>query len=273
MRQDGARRLLARLHHAQNTFYQGGDSAALRDLLTEDVVWHVPGRSAVSGDHHGIDAVLAYFARRRDLADRTLRLTGGQVLAGSGDQIASLTDGHAVIDGRDITWSTVGLYQVRQGRIAGCRLLPFDAEAFDAIWADRTDRPVHEAPLHVRPRYCDAQGMVHAGRYYEFFEDAFLGWLDEHVGGYGRLRESGTDLVVVASGCDHGDPARLDDRLTVRVRPVRVGRTSVTMSFTVLRQETIIVTGRTTYVAVGAGKGSVPLPELLTTALRSPRIE
>ena len=272
MRQDAARRLLARLHEAQNTFYRGGDSAALRDVLTDDIAWHVPGRSAISGAHHGIDAVLAYFARRRDLADRSVQLTSRQVLAGDGDQIVSVTDGSAVIDGREVAWSTVGLYQVRDGRIAVCRLLPFDSEAFDAIWAERAAGPVHAAPLYVRPRYCDAQGMVHASRYYEFFEDAFLGWLDEHVGGYGRLREAGTDLVVVASGCDHHSPARLDDRLTVRVRPVRIGRTSLTMSFTIRRQETVIVTGRTTYVAVEDRKGSVPLPQPLTAALHSPRI-
>jgi YbgC/YbaW family acyl-CoA thioester hydrolase len=260
--------LLARLHQAQNTFYRGGDSAALRDVLTDDIAWQVPGRNAISGDHHGIDAVLAHFARRRDLAGRSVRSTSRQVLGGEGDSVASITDDHAVIDGRAFAWSTVGLYQVRDGRIAVCRLLPFDAAAFDAIWADRRAGPAHEAPLQVRPRYCDAQGMVHASRYYEFFEDAFLGWLDEHVGGYGRLRRTGTDLVVVASGCDHSEPARLDDRLTVQVRPARAGRTSLTMSFTIRRQETVIVTGRTTYVAVGAGTGSVPLPEPLTAALR-----
>jgi acyl-CoA thioesterase FadM len=33
----------------------------------------------------------------------------------------------------------------------------------------------------VRPRHCDAQAMVHAARYHDFYEDAFLGWL-EHIG-------------------------------------------------------------------------------------------
>jgi len=41
------------------------------------------------------------------------------------------------------------------------------------------------------------------------------------------------------------------------------------MSFTIRRQETVIVTGRTTYVAVRNGENSVPLPEPLVTAMRS----
>jgi YbgC/YbaW family acyl-CoA thioester hydrolase len=267
MPQDEARLVLTRLHEALNGFYRGGDSAPLREVLAEDVVWHVPGGNAISGDHRGIDAVLRYFARRRDLAGRTFQMTGREVLAGDDGWIAAVTDGHAQIDGQDLTWSTVGLYRVRDGRIAACRLLPFDPAAFDAIWADRRAGPVHAAAVRVPPRFCDAQGMVHAGRYYDFFEDAFLGWLDEHVGGYGRLREAGADLVVGASGCEHVAPARLDDRLTVEARPVRRGRTSLTMSYLIRRQEAMVVTGRVTYVAVAGGNGSVPLPEPLTTAL------
>ena len=62
--------LLQRLHAAQAAFYAGGDEAPVRALLTDDVHWHVPGRNAIAGDYHGIEAVLAYFRRRRDLVDR-----------------------------------------------------------------------------------------------------------------------------------------------------------------------------------------------------------
>jgi ketosteroid isomerase-like protein len=57
--------LLARLHEAQNRFYAGGDSAPLRVMLTPDVTWTIPGSNAVAGTYRGIDAVLAYFERRR----------------------------------------------------------------------------------------------------------------------------------------------------------------------------------------------------------------
>lgn len=61
-------------------------------LLTDDVHLHIPGRNAIAGDHHRIDAVLAYFRRRRDLVERTLQLYPGDVLVGDGDHIAALTD-------------------------------------------------------------------------------------------------------------------------------------------------------------------------------------
>ena len=127
-------RVLERLHAAQGAFYAGGDAGPLREVLTEDVEWHVPGRNAIAGDYRGFEQVLAYFARRRDLADRTFRLHPGEVLTGPGEHVAVLTDGTATIGGRDRRWSTVGLYRLRAGRVAACWLLPLDPDAFDEIW-------------------------------------------------------------------------------------------------------------------------------------------
>lgn len=257
---DDAAALLGRLHAAQNDFYGGGDDAGLRAVLSPGISWHVPGRNAIAGDYEGIEAVLGYFARRRDLAGRTFRLRPREVLTGQGDWVAALTDGGAVIGGREVGWSTVGLYRIEGGRIAECRLLPFEAEVFDAVWAPP---PARASVVRVRPRHCDAQGMVYAGRYQEFFEDAFLDWLEDHAGGYARLREDGADMVVVASGCEHRRPARLGDELRVEARPERAGRTSLTMAFTVTGPEGEVAAGRVTYVAVGEGGAAVPLPESL----------
>jgi hypothetical protein len=126
--------VLERLHAAQGAFYAGGPPEPLRALLTDDIVWTVPGDNAIAGRYEGIDAVMAYFARRRDHAARTFRMHPGEVLRGDGDHIAVLTDGEATIDGTLHRWSTVGLYRVRGERIAACWLLPLDPEAFDRIW-------------------------------------------------------------------------------------------------------------------------------------------
>jgi uncharacterized protein len=127
--------LLARLHDAQNQFYGGGDSSAFAGLLAPDITWSVPGRNAIAGTYHGVESVLRYFARRRDIANSTFRMYRRDVLTGAGDRIAALTDGTATIAGRERSWSTVGLYEVRDGLVAGCWLLPLDPAEFDAIWS------------------------------------------------------------------------------------------------------------------------------------------
>jgi ketosteroid isomerase-like protein len=127
--------LLDRLHQAQNAFYGGGDSDALRELLTPEIRWVVPGQNALAGSYHGLDEVFDYFRRRRDLATGTFRMHRRDVLAGDGDRIAALTDGSATIAGRERHWSTVGIYDVvEQRQIAACWLLPFDQRDFDSIW-------------------------------------------------------------------------------------------------------------------------------------------
>ena len=82
----------------------------MRDVLTDDIAWHVPGENAIAGDYHGIDEVLAYFARRRDLADRTFRMHPRDILTGDGDTVAALTDGTATSTGSSVT----------PGRPSGC---------------------------------------------------------------------------------------------------------------------------------------------------------
>jgi uncharacterized protein len=128
--------ILARLHAAQGAFYAGGEAAdaTLRAVLDPAIEWHVPGRNAIAGDYLGIEAVMAYFARRRDHAARTFRMHPGDILTGEGDRVAVLTVGEATIAGREERWSTVGLYRLADGRIAGCWLLPLDPVAFDRIW-------------------------------------------------------------------------------------------------------------------------------------------
>ena len=134
---DRAIAVLRHLHAAQTELYSGGDDSAVRAVLTDDIEWHVPGDNAIAGDYHGIDEVLDYFARRRDLAAGTLRLHPGEVLTGDGNHVAALTDGTATIDGREHRWSTVGLYRLRGHSVCACWLLPLDPAAFDAVWRRR----------------------------------------------------------------------------------------------------------------------------------------
>jgi SAM-dependent methyltransferase len=136
---------LSRLHAAQQRFYAGGDDGPLREVLCPDIAWHVPGASDIAGSHLGIDAVIAYFARRRALADGTFRMHPAELLSGEGEHVAMITHGDATIDGRRHAWSTVGLYRLRGARVAECRLLPFDQAQFDRIWTRaRPDPAVYD---------------------------------------------------------------------------------------------------------------------------------
>jgi hypothetical protein len=127
--------LLDRLHKAQNEFYAGGSGPAFQQLLAPNITWTVPGDNRIAGTYCGLEEVLDYFRRRRDLADQTFQMKRRDVLVGDGDRLAALTDGFATIRDVDHRWSTVGLYDVIDRQIAACWLLPLDQREFDAIWS------------------------------------------------------------------------------------------------------------------------------------------
>jgi limonene-1,2-epoxide hydrolase len=129
--------VVERFYGIQRRFYAGENVADdLTDILAEGVIWHVPGRSAIAGEYRGTSEVLAYFAKRRDIADQTFRVTPRGQLA-KGERVVHFADGEAVIDGQVRCWRTVGIFRVSQDRIEECWLLPFDQYEFDEIWSPR----------------------------------------------------------------------------------------------------------------------------------------
>jgi RNA 2',3'-cyclic 3'-phosphodiesterase len=126
--------VVRRFHAEQARLYAGGEAGGVRELLADDVVWHVPGASAIAGEHRGVEAVLAYMDARRRIMDGTFRVTvhGASLIAG---RVVQLAGGRASRDGRELAWETVGVFRVAEGRIAECWLIPFDQAAFDAIWS------------------------------------------------------------------------------------------------------------------------------------------
>jgi uncharacterized protein len=103
-------------------------------VLADEVVWHVPGASAIAGEHRGVEAVLEYLDTRRRMTDSTFRVTVHGVALIS-DRVVQLAGGRAERDGREMKWETVGVFRVAAGRIAECWLVPFDQQEFDEIWS------------------------------------------------------------------------------------------------------------------------------------------
>ena len=135
--------------------------------------------------------------------------------------------------------------------------------------SDRTseDRSsvVGEVNRLVPPRHCDAQGMMHASRPAEYFEDAFLAWLEAACAGYGSLRAAGVDLVIAESSVRYLGSIRLGDEVTATAVAIARGRTSLGIEFELIRDGDILVSATTTYVCVGES-GPVDIPDVLTTA-------
>lgn len=111
------------------------DYGRLIELFSDDIVWHVPGRNAISGVYRGKSEVMDYVRCRQALAGGTFEITVEDVLANDRHGVV-IASGRATRRGKDYEWRGHGLYRFEDGKIAECWLLPEDPVLFDEIWTE-----------------------------------------------------------------------------------------------------------------------------------------
>lgn len=243
----------------QRAMYAGGGIEPVADLLADDIVWHVPGRSPIAGDYRGRDAVIAYFENRRRLAGGAIAITGHGDLTGP-DVTVHLADGHATLGGEERDWRTAGVYRVAHGKIAEAWLVPLDQEQFDRAWNTTRESPFVYTQ-RVRPQECAASTMLGHPRFLEFFEAAFIeSWRHR----FGRLDDSlGTDrrLTVAAVDVNYLGPVRADDDLRIEVSFDRITTRSIHVHYDAFVEDSPVARGRARYVCLDVASGlPTPLP-------------
>ena len=111
-----------------------GDLEALRELMTEDVVWHVAGRSPLAGDYEGIDTVFAFFGQVFELTGGSFRVEPLTFLGGD-DYCAAPVRATAHRGDRHLDVMNVQLSRMRDGRVAEFWDTTTDPAAADEFWA------------------------------------------------------------------------------------------------------------------------------------------
>jgi ketosteroid isomerase-like protein len=109
-----------------------GDSAAIGELLTDDVFCYVPGRSSVAGTYHGRAEVLEFVDAFVELFDEPPAFDSHDVVA-SEAHVLDLATYTASRNGQSFAWNTVRLYHVDDDRISEIWLMIGDIYAFDSF--------------------------------------------------------------------------------------------------------------------------------------------
>jgi YbgC/YbaW family acyl-CoA thioester hydrolase len=253
----------------QREFYDGGDLGAAEQLLAEDVVWHVPGTSPIAGDYRGRQAVLDYFQHRRALAGGALRMTSeGQ--AHHDEAVARLADGRACLAGQDVSWRTVGVYRLAEGRIAEAWLVPLDLRHFDKIWSATRAEPFVYIQ-RVRPRECAASTMLGHPRFLEFFEAAFIECWRHRFGSMDATLGRARSLTVAAVNVNYRACVRWDDELRIEVTLDRITKRSIRVHYDAFVEATLVAEATSRYVCLDTQSGrSVSLPDGIADAQHPP---
>jgi uncharacterized protein len=118
-------------------FYQAlaeRDFATLESCFTVDVVWHLPGKSAIAGDHYGWPSIRDDFlARLGPLSGGTFRAELLDVAVGE-EFIVAVQHATASYQGRTLDVTGCQLIRMDGGRIAEVRGHYSDQDALDAFW-------------------------------------------------------------------------------------------------------------------------------------------
>jgi ketosteroid isomerase-like protein len=112
--------------------FRARDRDTLTELIDEDVVWHVPGSSAMAGDIHGREAVFRFLERLREVTDGTFVLKEHDVL-GSNDHVVALSYMSAVREQESVSVDVVSVFRFRNGRQQERWLHPSDIAAWDRM--------------------------------------------------------------------------------------------------------------------------------------------
>ena len=111
-----------------------GDIPRVLEIFAEDIAWHVPGRSPLSGDYRGHQEVVGFFTKAMELSGGTLRVQADEILA-DGERIIALTTVSAERNGRSWSSPEVHLWRVQDGRAVTFREFQGDQEAEDRFWS------------------------------------------------------------------------------------------------------------------------------------------
>jgi ketosteroid isomerase-like protein len=110
-----------------------GDSEALAEICSEDLVWNASGRGARSGVYRGQEAVFGFLAAVGDLAER-FDSTLEDILVGN-KYVSVLFRVSGRRGERKLDTGYILIYRVEDSRIAEIWAVPRDQYAVDEFWA------------------------------------------------------------------------------------------------------------------------------------------
>ena len=110
------------------------DLEGIRDLFTDDAVFHIGGRNPLTGTYTGKDAVLGFLADLVSRSGGTFKSELHDVLAND-EHVVALTHDTAQREGRSLDENLVAVYHVRDGRVSEGWFHPSDPYTDDEFWA------------------------------------------------------------------------------------------------------------------------------------------
>ncbi len=111
------------------------DIETIRNVISEDTIWHFPGRiGQLAGAHEGYAGIFEFLARVSDLTDGTFGLQIEDVLANDSCAVA-LFRGHGQRNGKTLDNPTCLKILLKEGRATEIREFVWNLYEVDEFWS------------------------------------------------------------------------------------------------------------------------------------------
>jgi ketosteroid isomerase-like protein len=111
--------------------FAAGDVPAVLAVFSEDITWHISGRSPIAGDNTGHDEVVGFFQDLGERSNGTFRLAVLDILDSGADTVAARVALTAERNGAHLAVEEVQLWRFENAQATSFRDYPDDAYAHD----------------------------------------------------------------------------------------------------------------------------------------------
>jgi len=114
--------------------FAAGDMDGLDKLFSDDIVWHVPGKSLVAGDHKGKQATFAYFGQLAELSGGTFKADLHDIV-GNDDHVVGLHHNSGTRNGNTLDANEILVFHMRDGKAVEAWEHHPDGAQWDSFWS------------------------------------------------------------------------------------------------------------------------------------------
>jgi len=126
----------AALHRKSHEAFSRGDKDTLGEMIAEDAVWHSPGKSPVSGEFRGREAVFGeFFGKIEELSGGTAEFVEHQDYFGNDERSVALFRFGATRNGETMEVGVCEVIRWRRGQCVEEWSYCDDQYRWDAFWS------------------------------------------------------------------------------------------------------------------------------------------
>jgi len=124
------------LHRKAHEAFSKGDMDTLTEMTTEDTVWHSAGKSLISGEFRGREAVFeGFFGKMDELSGGTAKIVEHQDYLGNDERSVALFRFAATRNGKTLEVGVCEVIRWRGGQCVEEWSYLDDQSQWDALWS------------------------------------------------------------------------------------------------------------------------------------------